>query len=201
MSDPSPVPTGNTYDKYGSTNPLARRLMAGFLAALDSVLPTDAPTRVLEVGVGEGEISGRLASRWPNTSFVGVDLRDNELASTWRGHGINGVFADAQRLPFRDGEFDLVLAMEVLEHVPSPTSMLAEMRRVAQRNVICSVPREPLWRGLNMARGAYLRDLGNTPGHIQHFSKRGFVELVGTNFDVQSVASPLPWTLIAATKR
>jgi hypothetical protein len=30
------------------------------------------------------------------------------------------------------------------------------------------VPREPIWRIGNMARGRYLGDLGNTPGHIQH---------------------------------
>ena len=36
------------------------------------------------------------------------------------------------------------------------------------------MPREPLWRGLNMARGAYLKDLGNTPGHVNHWSKRSF---------------------------
>ena len=39
-------------------------------------------------------------------------------------------------------------------------------------------PREPLWRGLNIARGAYLKDLGNTPGHLNHWSKRGFVALL-----------------------
>ncbi len=64
--------------------------------------------------------------------------------------------------------------MEVLEHVPDPAAVLAEMFRVASRWVLVSVPREPLWRGLNMARGSYLRDFGNTPGHLNHWSKRSF---------------------------
>jgi SAM-dependent methyltransferase len=68
--------------------------------------------------------------------------------------------------PFADGEFALATAIEVLEHVPDPEGTLAEMARVARGgHVLVSVPREPLWRALNVARGAYLRDLGNTPGH------------------------------------
>jgi hypothetical protein len=66
---------------------------------------------------------------------------------------------------------------------------------------VLSVPREPVWRAANMARGAYLRALGNTPGHVNHWSKRGFVEMVGTTFAVREVRSPFPWTMVAATVR
>ena len=66
----------------------------------------------------------------------------------------------------------MATAIEVLEHVPDPERTVSEMARVAKRWVLVSVPREPLWRGLNMARGAYIKDLGNTPGHINHWSKR-----------------------------
>jgi len=59
-----------------------------------------------------------------------------------------------------------------------------------------SVPREPLWRGLNMARGAYWRDLGNTPGHVNHWSKRGFVSLLSCVGVVEEVRSPFPWTVV-----
>ena len=79
----------------------------------------------------------------------------------------------AEQLPFGDGEFDVVTAIEVLEHVPDPAHTLAEMARCAARHVLVSVPREPLWRAVNMARGAYWRQLGNTPGHVNHFSSPG----------------------------
>ena len=83
-----------------------------------------------------------------------------------------------EQLPFADGEFDLAAAIEVLEHVPDPERAVAEMARVARRHLLVSVPREPLWRALNVARGAYLRELGNTPGHVNHFSKRGFAAML-----------------------
>jgi SAM-dependent methyltransferase len=100
------------------------------------------------------------------------------------------------RLPCGDNEFDLVTAIEVLEHVPDPERTVSDMARVARRHLLVSVPREPLWRALNMARGAYLRDLGNTPGHVNHFSKRGFAALVARHGEPVEICSPFPWTMI-----
>ena len=198
---PTGVPTGNTYDKYASTNPVERRLMDGFFAALDASLPFSPPGIVLEVGVGEGEVSSRLAERWPGVEMVGLDLPDDELAAHWSGGPFHPLFGDVGRLPFLDDAFDLVLAIEVLEHVRFPELALAELARVARSRVVVSVPREPVWRAANLARGKYASDLGNTPGHVNHWGKRGFVDLVGRRLDVVSVRTPFPWTVVAAEVR
>ncbi len=197
------VPTGNTYDKYGTRNPISRALVTRFLRDLDHALPGgDAtPARVLEIGVGEGEISDRLRSHYPTAELVGFDLHDPQLEAHWRARGQRNVVADAVAAPFASETFDLVLAIEVLEHVDDPRHALAEMARVARGTVVLSVPREPLWRVLNIARGSYLKDLGNTPGHVQHWSRRAFVELVGQYFDVVRVATPTPWTIVRARVR
>ena len=192
------VPTGNTYDKYASKNPIERRLMDGFFACLDRALPAAAPRRILEVGVGEAEVAHRVRGRYPDAAFVGIDLPDAFLASTWAARGLSGAFADIAHLPFPDATFDLVLAIEVLEHVPDPDAALTELARLATGDLVLSVPREPIWRIANLARGKYVRSLGNTPGHIQHWSKGGFARLVGNRFDVRSVAAPFPWTMAAA---
>jgi ubiquinone/menaquinone biosynthesis C-methylase UbiE len=97
---------------------------------------------------------------------------------------------------FPAGSFDLAAAIEVLEHVPDPERTMAEMARVAARHVLVSVPREPLWRGLNLARGAYVRDLGNTPGHVNHWSKRSFVRAARRHGVVIEARSPFPWTML-----
>lgn len=198
---PTAVPTGNTYDKYGTSNPVERRIMAGFLRALDTALPPAGVTSVLEVGVGEGDVSERVRSRYPTASVVGVDLPDATLAAEWARRQLHNAFASASRLPFTDRRFDLVLAIEVLEHVPDPAAALAEIARVARGTVVLSVPCEPLWRVLNLARGKYVRDLGNTPGHVQHWGPRSFPRLVGEHLDVIQVRRPLPWTMVAARRR
>jgi SAM-dependent methyltransferase len=196
-----PVPTGNTYDKYATTNPLERRMMQGFMAALDEMLDGLAPRRILEIGVGEGHVTERIGERFPGAAIVGVDLPDDELAGDWRAAGLACVFGDATRLPVPDGAVDLVLAIEVLEHIPGPDAALAELARVCSGTLIASVPLEPIWRAGNLARGRYVRDLGNTPGHVNHWTRRGFTRWMTREFTVERVKSPLPWTMVRATSR
>jgi ubiquinone/menaquinone biosynthesis C-methylase UbiE len=124
------VPIGNTYDKYASTNPIEQRMMAGFLGALDSLLDGITPERILEIGVGEGEVMTRLRERFPDAAIIGVDLPDPELAADWHKAGLSCLFGDATALPFPDRAFDLVLAIEVLEHVPQPDRAMVELARV-----------------------------------------------------------------------
>jgi ubiquinone/menaquinone biosynthesis C-methylase UbiE len=193
------VPTGNTFDKYGSTNPVVRRLMTGFEGTLDELFGRASPNSVLDVGCGEGVLTVQWAERLGSGRVIGIDLPDPKLESEWavrRRPNLEFRAMRAEQLPFADGEFDLAAAIEVLEHVPEPDQTLAEMTRVARGHLLVSVPREPLWRGLNVVRGAYLRDLGNTPGHLNHWSKRAFVRLLGRFGTVVELRSPFPWTML-----
>ena len=80
--------------------------------------------------------------------------------------------------------------------MPDPERSVAEMARVARRHLLVSVPREPLWRALNLARGAYVRQLGNTPGHVNHWSRASFERLLAPHGEVVEVRSPFPWTMV-----
>ena len=196
---PAAVPTGNTFDKYGSTNPVVRRLMSGFEGTLERLFTRADPQSILDVGCGEGVLTERWAARLGEKPVIGLDLPDPKLEGEWatrRRENLEFRTFDGGDLPFADGSFDLVAATEVLEHVPDPEHTLAEMARVAARHLLVSVPREPLWRALNVARGAYLRDLGNTPGHVNHWSKRSFVQAAGRHGQVVEACSPFPWTML-----
>jgi 2-polyprenyl-3-methyl-5-hydroxy-6-metoxy-1,4-benzoquinol methylase len=193
------IVTGNTYDKYGSTNPLVRRLMSGFERSLDELLDRAAPRSLLDVGCGEGVLVHRWAPRLGDGRLVGIDLEEESIQAGWEQHQAPNLeyrVMRAENLPFADGEFELASAIEVLEHVPEPEHTLNEMARCASRHLLVSVPREPLWRMLNMARGAYWPALGNTPGHLNHWSKRSFVELLARHGEVVEVRSPFPWTML-----
>jgi 2-polyprenyl-3-methyl-5-hydroxy-6-metoxy-1,4-benzoquinol methylase len=193
------IVTGNTYDKYGSTNPLVRRLMAGFERTLDELMERTQPQSLLDVGCGEGVLVHRWALRLPDTRVVGIDLQEESIQAGWsqrQAPNLEYRTTGAEDLPFADGEFDLATAIEVLEHVPDPEHTIAEMARCAGRHLLVSVPREPLWRMLNMARGAYLAQLGNTPGHLNHWSRRSFTRLLARHGEVVEVRSPFPWTML-----
>ena len=194
-----PVPTGNTYDKYGSQNPVVRRLMAGFESSLDDLWKQASPTSILDVGCGEGVLTYEWAERLGDSRIVGIDLEDPKLKAEWEKRqrpNLEYRVEEATHLSFADGEFDMATAIEVLEHVPDPEQTVAEMARVAKRWLLVSVPREPLWRGLNLARGAYWKELGNTPGHVNHWSKRSFVSMLERHGTIEEVRSPLPWTMV-----
>jgi 2-polyprenyl-3-methyl-5-hydroxy-6-metoxy-1,4-benzoquinol methylase len=193
------TPTGNTYDKYGSRNPVARLLMGGFERNLADLLRSSEPQSVLDIGCGEGVLTHRWATEFAPRRVVGIDLDDPLIAAEWAKRSAPNLEFIAQRaedLPFAENEFDLATAIEVLEHVPDPAHTLAEMARCAERHLLVSVPREPLWRVVNVARGAYLRDLGNTPGHVNHFSKRAIVAMCARHGDVIETRSPFPWTMV-----
>lgn len=193
------VPTGNTFDKYGSNNTVVRRLVDGFESTLDELFKRAAPQSLLDIGCGEGVLTQQWATELGDRRVVGIDLDDPKLAAEWQTRqrpNLEYITMRAENLPFSDNEFEVTTAIEVLEHVPDPAHTVAEMTRCASRYLLVSVPREPLWRMLNMARGAYLRDLGNTPGHLNHWSKRSFKRLLSQHGRVVETRSPFPWTML-----
>jgi SAM-dependent methyltransferase len=198
------IVTGNTYDKYGSTNPFVRRMMAGFETTLEQLFTTAAPRSLLDVGCGEGVLVHQWAQRLGDARVVGIDLEEPSIQAGWaqrKAPNLEYRVMRAENLPFADGEFDTACAIEVLEHVPDPEHTLSEMARCAERHLLVSVPREPLWRMLNMARGAYWSELGNTPGHLNHWSKRSFARLLSRYGEVAETRSPFPWTMLLVRLR
>ena len=197
MSTTEAVPTGNTYDKYGSQNPVVRRLMTGFERSLDELWHMASPDSILDVGCGEGVLTSEWAERLEGR-IVGIDLPDPKLEAEWQKRqrpNLEYKAEEATSLSFSEDEFDMATAVEVLEHVPDPEATVAEMARVAKRWLLVSVPREPIWRMTNMARGAYLKSLGNTPGHVNHWSKVSFVSMLSRHGKLEEVRTPFPWTM------
>ncbi|HEY6867392.1 MAG TPA: methyltransferase domain-containing protein [Candidatus Eisenbacteria bacterium] len=188
------VVAGNVYDKYGTRNPVARRLMAGFERAMFDLLATTGPVAsVLEVGCGEGHMTAKLARFFPGARVVGSDLSPDIVAEA-RARYPGLAFAQGSIYDAGGEAFDLVVACEVLEHLEDPARALEAIARAAHPHVFVSVPREPLWRALNLARGRYLSGLGNTPGHLQHWSAGSFRRLLEDHLEVRAVRTPLPWT-------
>ncbi len=195
---------GNYYDKYHSSNPIARALMNGFLGAFDALAAQTGAASAFEVGCGEGELSMRLLGR--GVDVRGCDLEADAVAeansqSTTAGHGPR--FAVRSIYDLADGEIsaDLLVCCEVLEHLPDPRAGLERLAAQRMGHILLSVPREPIWRVMNCARGKYLSDLGNTPGHLQHWSRKGFLDFVTSAFNIIEVRSPLPWTMVLARPR
>ena len=190
---------GNITDKYGSTNPLIRRAMARFLGQLDELVERTGATDAHEVGCGEGELAIRLARS--GIHVRGTDAFPQVLEEARERARIAGVEIEFEAIPAEDLEPDrhgaeLIVCCEVLEHLEDPERALDVLASLARPWLIASVPREPLFRGLNLARLSWVSDLGNTPGHLNHWSKREFVRFLTRRFEVVEVRSPTPWTMV-----
>lgn len=199
-----PQPAGNYYDKYRTANPIARHLMQGFLGAFDALAARVPVSAALEIGCGEGELSIRLAQR--GFRMRGCDIAATivdeararaaqaKVEATFWTQPIESIDTRAEAAPF-------VVCCEVLEHLDDPQRGVATLAELAQSYLLTSVPREPLWRVLNLARGKYFGALGNTPGHVNHWSRSGFLSLLARRFDVIEVRTPLPWTMALCKRR
>ncbi len=189
---------GNVYDKYATRNPVERRLVDGFCDVLAQLADRTGARDAHEVGCGEGELSIMLARR-------GLAVRGSDVSSEVVSEARSRAAAAGVEIPFRAAGIDeldpagdgaeLIVCCEVLEHLPDPEAGLGRLGALANPWLIVSVPREPLWRALNLTRLKYLGELGNTPGHLNHWSKRGFLELLERRLEVVEVRSPLPWTM------
>jgi 2-polyprenyl-3-methyl-5-hydroxy-6-metoxy-1,4-benzoquinol methylase len=205
MSD-SPVQAETAYDfgsKYTKQNLVTRLLLDRFFGAVETAIHRAAPKNVLEVGCGEGFSTQRIQRMLAGSArFEACDVEQRLVnAATANNPSVKISRDSIYALSRADGAVDLVLALEVLEHLEDPARALRELVRATSRWLVLSVPREPIWRIANFARGRYVRDLGNTPGHIQHWSTSGFARFVGEVADVRLVRTPLPWTVLLAEKR
>jgi ubiquinone/menaquinone biosynthesis C-methylase UbiE len=184
---------GNYYDKFSASNPLVKWMMHGFKTSLLSLTEQISYHTMLELGCGEGYIQELLTPDQSLASDIDLPIvRDAKIRYPHAGY----VVADGTQMPLTAASFDLVVAVEVLEHVPQPVRLLQEAKRLSRRYCIFSVPREPMWRVLNMMRGRYWGDWGNTPGHINHWSSHAFSQFLGKEFRVLDVQQPVPWTMI-----
>ncbi|CAD7770873.1 Methyltransferase domain protein [Candidatus Methanoperedenaceae archaeon GB50] len=98
------------------------------------MIPSDVVS-ILEVGCGDGRITNSICHKY---KLTGIDI-DKERIKSFRGIKI---IADACCLPFRDSHFDLVLAAEILEHLPEHIfyKTVCEINRVAKRYILVTVP-------------------------------------------------------------
>ena len=189
--------------KYRARNPLQRVLIRRFLEQVLRLVIAARPVgSVLEVGVGEGFISGFLSEQFPGKSFTGVDPSEADLRLLSRKfETIETRVGSVYDLGFLSRSFDLVICAEVLEHLEDPERALDEIHRRAPRRAIFTVPHEPWFMLSNFLRGKNVVRFGNDADHVRHFTPRTFRRLLETRFDVLELARSYPWLLALARPR
>lgn len=189
--------------KYRNRNPLQRLLIRRFVQRFHSLFLEAGPVgSVLEVGVGQGFLSGYLSEKLPQARFVGVDLDGEDLRELGQIFpAIEAHQGSIYDLSFLSGPFDLVVCAEVLEHLDEPDRGLEQILALEPRRVIVTVPHEPWFQLSNLLRGKNLPRLGNDPEHVNHWGPRSLRTLLDPRFEVLQTTSSYPWLLALLAPR
>ena len=194
MERPQAIESSN-YAKFQTSNPIVLRQINRFYDRLQQIVVELAPDSVLDAGCGEGETLARLGRILPSR-VAAIDLSPEAVAFTARRLPQAEVLpASVYDLPFDDSSFELVLCLEVLEHLRDPAAALTELTRISSRAVLISVPEEPWFRLGSLFRGKYLRRLGNHPEHINHWGPKSLSTLLDSHLEIVDLPRAFPWLI------
>ncbi len=180
--------------KYRNHNPLQRRQIGRLLERVVALARPLQPKTILDAGGGEGFLTGCLAASFPDAAITVVDLSPDDLQRlTERLPGVETVVGNLETFDLQR-TFDLLVATEVLEHLPRARAALRRFVRHAPR-VIVTVPNEPLFRVTNFLRGKNLSRFGNDQEHVNHWSPRSLQRFLSAELTVDTIETVFPWII------
>lgn len=201
--------TGNI-EKYNTKNILKQLMIKHFLHKLQKIFSEitvkykDENIKMLDIGCGEGLISNLLYDNFKNLDITAVDFFAQAIEIAKKGNNRKIFFetGDITNLKYSDKSFDIVIATEVLEHIPTPQRALQELLRVGNKSIILSVPNEPFFCLGNLLSGKNVKRLGNPVDHVNHWTYYGFKKFlkrqIPENFSIKQYNCYV-WTLVVIT--
>lgn len=175
------------FEDYAAAVPMDEALPE-FTAARIRELVLEGPRSVLDLGAGDGRYLELLAPALPSGArLVGCEI-SLVRARRIRARGFRVVVARSEALPFRNGAFDLVTFMEVIEHTESPVLSVEETRRVLRPGgrVALTTPNYPMKRLFDLRAAVRQRSwarLKDDPTHISPLSAGRLERLLRPRFE------------------
>lgn len=195
--------TSSNFKKHHTKNLLKRILLDLFLKNINQIIDqTENISRILDAACGEGLVVKYIQDCQPNLNIDGFDISAQSVAYAKQILPDNNFFiGDILNIKIKDNSYDLVMALEVLEHLASPLKALKELSRVSKKYVLISVPFEPWFSIGNLLSGKNIKRLGQDEDHRQFWTKRKIIKLISQEMDIKLVTISFPWTVILAIKK
>lgn len=195
---------GNYYDKYNSKNIIENLIIKNYFKTILQICIRYNITDFIDIGCGEG----KWLYEFSNKGFkcIGTEYEDEVINIAKKNlEGLNfdifksniysENFAEIINNKINETEIKNIFFLEVLEHLNDPITIIKKLKKINFNYMIISVPNEPLWRFLNCCRLKYLKQLGNTPGHINHFSYFRFKKVLEKHFELVETNAPIPFLI------
>jgi trans-aconitate methyltransferase len=191
--------------KYENSNVVHQLVLGRFLDAIAAEIRgivSSRRARTLDFGCGEGFFLRELKRRGVRfDDLVGIDLREDALCEAReRLPEYRFERADLLRWDEPEGGFDLVIASQVLEHLPNPEVFLKKLVFLTCGLLCLTVPWEPWFRTTNLLRGRDILRLGNHPEHVNRWGVKSFLNFVSTQADIVKVFTVFPFIIVIAKK-
>lgn len=187
--------------KYKTKNPVKKILLDRFLSKIESNLVEINPKTILDAGCGEGLVLKMLDKKLRFKRAYGIDISKEALKRA-KNNVRKGVFVKKSVLNtgFKKGKFDVVIMLEVLEHLDDPKLAIVEAKRVSKKWCVFSVPNEPAFSILSLLSGMYVNRLGRHPEHVNFWTKRKMHNLLKGYFEEVRYVSSFPWLVFLCKK-
>jgi ubiquinone/menaquinone biosynthesis C-methylase UbiE len=187
--------------KHLNPNPVQRYLLRRFHRQIASLLKATGAEKILDAGCGEGFVVSYLLQGNDRLAITGIDCSPQAIEMARQMvPGVLFNVGDLREMPYSDDSFDLVMCLEVLEHLPDPHKGLRELRRVTSAHCLVSVPHEPFFRATNFLRGKHVPAWGRDPEHLQHWTARQFRRLMQQYLEIERFVYSFPWVIVLGRK-
>ena len=200
---------GNFYNKYESKNIIEKYIISNYFKTILKLCEKNSINNFIDIGCGEGKWLNEFSKK--GFTCIGTDHSDevidlakkNSLTkdlNIFKSNIYDKNFTSIINKKINETGIKNLFFLEVLEHLNNPSNIIDKLFKIDFNNMIITVPNEPLWRILNCCRLKYLKDFGNTPGHINHFSSNKLKVLLSKNFKILDIKLPVPFLIFLIKK-
>jgi len=189
------IKKGSDEHKYTNKNIFHRIFLDRFLDTTSYEICRLGPRTILDFGCGEGFLLKAMKDRGlSDVKILGVDIRKESIE---RAKNLLPKYdfmqSDLFQINPSEYQFDLVMAIEVLEHLFEPEKFLERLVLLSSNYVLFTVPFEPWFRTINLFRGRNIFRLGNHPEHVNHWSPNSFQRFLMPYIKIESLYVKFPW--------
>jgi len=189
-----------TWDQRKYNHWLKRIFLERFLKTILEEIRYSKAKTILDLGCGEGYPDEYFFKNLPGLKLIGIDKNENLLKNARKKNpGCFYQTGNILNLPFKKWQFDLVLVMEVLEHMRNPEKIILQTKKIAPK-AIYTVPFEPWFSFCCFLSGNYLSRLGRHPDHLNFWNKRSFKQVLDKFFRKVKIRITFPWLIAVCEK-